>query len=75
MTNGMHIDKAWNGYIINAGTAQTEVYKTLPEVLTRIVEVFGIYRYTPDGLTRVRELMEIAYQHPQATACGAKGTA
>ncbi len=36
----INIEKAWNGYIINNRTSQTEIYKTLEDALNRAGEIF-----------------------------------
>ena len=36
----INIEKAWNGYIVNNRTSQTEIYKTLEEALNRVREIF-----------------------------------
>ncbi len=54
----MRIEKAWNGYIVNNGTMQTEIYKTLEEALNRAREIFDWSHQRRKGLPSSMTLAE-----------------
>lgn len=54
----INIEKAWNGYIVNNRTSQTEIYKTLEEALNRVREIFDWNLQRSRGLPSSMTLAE-----------------
>ena len=54
------IEKVWNGYILS-GSSQKEVYNTLAELISRLVDIYGI-TYSSEDQTILKDVSDYMTQ-------------